>query len=226
MVRIVKSGQSIGLPGARIPTFGTLGAAVIDSDGHAYALTCSHVLAAPENGNALNANVESPATLAQTPGSQVIGKVFSWVELGQGDNFADAALALADPSILLSNLDLGIAASARLMHGETSDFFAYYGHVAQVHTVRGKLAGNIGHVYNHKIFTAEQRSYSFSSVLAYDAMDGPFLPGDSGSAVTEDSTNEFLGIHFAADNNGQTGYCILSCNIWQNFQDLALQLMP
>jgi len=225
MARIVKSGGTLGVPAAKPPSFGTLGAGVSDAWGNVYAMSCSHVLAAPGGGSAAGAVVESPAQPGQQPGSETIGSVYRWTGLGPGDNFVDAALALVSVGVQLSNAALALSFQQTAIHQQVPDFARYYGHTARVHTARGELRGRIGHVYDHKIFTAGGRDYSFSSVLAYDALDGPFEAGDSGSAVVEDTTGEFLGIHFAADDNGQAGYCILSCLIWRDFSAFALQFV-
>jgi hypothetical protein len=223
--RIIKAGGTLGVPSAKFATYGTLAAGVSDAWGNIYALSCSHVVAAPINGNATGVPVESPAAMGQQPGSQPIGTVQAWVPLGPGDNFVDAGLVRLDLSkVRVSNSELALTVSQEAIHKQVLEFASFSGRSALIHSHRGTLRGIVGHLFDHKLFGFAGRDYSFSNILSYLATADRFEEGDSGSAVTEEESGQFLGIHFAADDGNRTGYCILASLVWSSFVDYGLQM--
>jgi hypothetical protein len=221
MARQIQSGDTLGVPTAGHPAFGTIGVGVIDAWGRTYAMSCTHVVAAPDNPNSFRRPAESPSAPGLPVGANVVGQVFDWINIGPGTNYADAGLILLDPAAaVVTNATLGMAAGQNAIYLQASDYASFAGRQVTVFTSRGPVAATAGLVYNGVVFTLNRTDFTFSSVLSYTASSGGLQGGDSGAAVVDSASGQFLGLHMGGPGGG-LGYCTIAPLIWQDFQAYA-----
>ena len=226
MARQIQAADTLGVPTATFPTFGTLGVVVKDSGNHNYAMSCTHVVAAPNNPNSALLPAESPSTADLPKGANIVGKVWYWIPYENGTNFVDAGLVLLDPAaVQATNAPLGLAAGQYAMNLKASDYLLLAGRPLTVFTSRGKVNVTAGQVYGDVPVELNRKQYSFSWLLSYTATSGDLRGGDSGAAVVDDATGQFLGLHMAGPGGG-LGYCCIAPLIWQDFPAYSLSIAP
>jgi len=225
--RTIHSGATVSVTGTEYPNYGTIGAGVADAWGNNYALSCTHVFAAWNNGNPVGRSIQCPSVPGEQPDLDLIGQVYKWTDFDGTDNFVDAALAKIDSTKAhISNEELRLVPTQETLYKPVLDFDEFSGKSAVIHSPRKQINATIGRVQFGKVFDFEGRHFSFSDILNYDTLGDLFEGGDSGSAVVDSDSGQFLGIHFAADNARKTGYCILASLIWSYFKDFSLALLP
>jgi trypsin-like peptidase len=218
MPRQIRSGNSIGVPaGVSYPDFGTLGLGVADNKGNSCAVTCTHVVADPRNGNPMGVSVQSPAAVGQDVAANVIGVVSGWIPIDGGISTVDASIVSLNSSVSLTNAPLGLAAAQVAINYRVADYALFAGAAITVFTARrGPVAAVAGPVVDQS-FNFHYRTYSFANLLSYTASSGSFEEGDSGSAVVDNFSGQFLGIHLAGI--GSSGYCTVAPQIWIAYSD-------
>lgn len=217
--RSIPAGASIGhFSGV---TDGTLGLAVVDSNGQVYALTCRHV-ACPWWMDPQGAAIECPPDRDGQPGPNVIGKVYSWTILSEtAPNDCDAALVIPLDGVVLNNGTLQLHPSLATAFG-ISDFSADPRRKVQIFTRRKVISGVVESVCNHLDVDILQKAFPFQNVVEV-AYQEPLFSGDSGSAVIQTDTRAVLGLHFAGVPNSGTGYFIPAPAIASRFRKFGLR---
>lgn len=218
MARQIQSGDTVGIPTAGHPTFGTIGVGLVDAWGKNYAMSCTHVVAAPNNANSFRKPAESPSAPNLPINANIVGQVFDWINIGPGTNFVDAGVILLDSSnVRISNAPLGLAAGQSAFLLDASAYTSFAGRQLTVFTATGPVQVTAGLVYDGVVFTLNRTDYLFSSVLSYTSAPGALQGGDSGGAVIDHLTGQFLGLHMGG-HGGEAGYCTIAPLIWQDFQ--------
>ncbi len=184
---------------------GTVTAAVRErGTGKPLILSCSHVLAQGGEGAHEGDLIESPVFPLANPGVNVVGALFSFMNLKRHtNNSLDAATATPSAGIPASNHIPGIGSIAviRDLRQENADDINGLP-LRKIGATSGTLSGTLGNMH-------------ISIPLVYHEMDGdPVLnfvdlveitcdsePGDSGAAIIDDN-NRLVGMNIGGNENG------------------------
>ena len=224
MPRTIYAGGSLGVPTVDYPEDGTIGLALSDA-GDSYAMSCAHVVAAPANGNAFGVPVAAPYQVEQKAAPQIVGKVRKWIPIRGDDNVVDAAVVLLDSTkVTVSNAGLALSAIQSAIGLQVVDYTRFASRQLTIHAARQSISAIAGQTYDVVPFTLRARTYTFFNLLAYEAEES-LKEGDSGAAVVDTASGQFLGLHMGGPG-GRLGYCTIAPMIWKAFSAYQFTFLP